>query len=174
MVRKDNPILIKWINTVKEALFWGQWGHWVSLKGLKLIFDVPDDEIFIFAKALSKLKLEKRFNTINGSFYPCANCGGTFVYTPCFKKEYWEKIVEVKKQVPIVKTTFTKHNTWENLHTYEMLLHVPIIPTYQDLVDNEGNFNACFDVEFYKNNVIDRDKFEEEYKKLRRKNKKKR
>lgn len=53
MIRKDNPILIKWINTVKDALFWGQWGHWVSLTGMKLIFDVPDAEARIFEHALT-------------------------------------------------------------------------------------------------------------------------
>lgn len=62
--------ILKWMVKINTAFNFQQWGHWVSLKGLTKIFDVPDGEKNTFAKVL-RLNFRIMCSTRSGSFSPC-------------------------------------------------------------------------------------------------------
>lgn len=120
--------ILKWMVKINTAFNFGQWGHWISLKGLKMIFDVPDGEKKTFTKVL-RLNFGIMRSTRSGSFSPCQGFSGLFFYTPLFKQQYWQKIVEIKKQVPVIIDIEKRGPEKQIEHGYEMLTHSKLIPT---------------------------------------------
>ena len=123
--------LEQYIKMIDEAFYWQRWGHYITPIGLLKIFQ-PESKLYFF-KALSLKNIEQHSTSVNGTFAPF---GGRFYYVPLFREKYWRKIVEVKKQVPIIsKKTKGGLRNGELCHCYQLLTDAPIIPSYDDIRD---------------------------------------
>lgn len=124
--------LNQYIQMLDDAFFWDRWGHYITPIGLLKIFE-PQSKLYFFS-ALNLKNIERHSTSVNGTFAPF---GGRFYYTPLFRQKYWQKIVQIKKTVPIItkKTRGGLRNGSQLCHAYEMLINAPLIPSYDDIRD---------------------------------------
>lgn len=149
-----------WKAIIEDAFNFNMWGHWVSSQGLTRVFNA-ENKRGLFA-ALKKLGCEMKDSTASGSFMPFTGC--RFYYTPLFKPHYWQKVYDVKKQVPIVQRKENKEENFIISHTYQMLLGLPLIPEYHEYLKDPVYFAE------YKDKILTK----KEYQKLRAEQKKQR
>lgn len=123
--------LQQYLKMIDDAFYFDRWGHYITPIGLLKIFQ-PQSKLYFFS-ALNHKNIEQHSTSVNGTFAPF---GGRFYYCPLFKQKYWHKIVEVKKQVPIIaKKTRGGLRNGELCHAYEMLINAPLIPSYDEVRD---------------------------------------
>lgn len=138
-----------WMQVLQQAFNVNQWGHWCSLNGLCLVFNVKKQDRLEFRKAMKKIARATKNTVIIHSLGNTPY--STFFYTPLFNEPYWRKVVEVRKKVPLVQYELHR-NAYENEHAYEMLLHEDWIPDWKEMnVYRDVDKNIIpFDYDFYK------------------------
>lgn len=124
--------LNQYIQMIDDAFYFDRWGHYVTPLGLLKIFQ-PDSKLYFF-RALKIKNIESHSTAVNGTFAPF---GGRFYFCPLFREKYWAKIVEIKKQVPIIakKTRGGLRNGSQLCHAYQLLINAPLIPSYDQVRD---------------------------------------
>lgn len=144
-----------WLNILHDAFDLNKWGHWASLNGLYLVFDVQDKEKFQFKKAMKQITNKIKITRVINSFGNTP--ASTFFYIPMFNEPYWEKVVEVRKKIPLVKHGLHHLGEYTNEHCYEMLLHQDWIPNWSEMFIYRGVDERLipFDYDYYEKRFVD-------------------
>jgi hypothetical protein len=98
---------------IEDAFDFNKWGHWISAEGLTRVLNAEKRGL---VAELQKLGCKMMFTSASGSFAPIY--GGRFYYTPLFKPHYWQRVYDIKKQVPMVQRNKNKDENFIISHTY--------------------------------------------------------
>ena len=139
-----------WQAILDEAFDKNKSGHWISLNGLFRLFGVKKNQRYSFGGAIANIALKRTVTSVKGSYGEAR--ASIFYFTPLLNQRYWQKIVDLKKKIPLKKYDVNlKKNKWLPDHGYQMLLNQPLIPNYQQfkMFQNVDKSLVPFDYDFY-------------------------